>query len=333
MKVFISGIAGFIGSHLADAWLAKGAEVSGCDNLLGGYEDNVPEGVTFSAIDCNDWERLRTAMKGAELVVHSAATAHEGLSVFSPHFITKHIVGATSAMVSAAVACDVKRFVYLSSASRYGNNPVPCTEDMTPAPVDPYGIGKVAGEHLLVNIAETHGMEWVIAVPHNVIGPRQKYDDPYRNVASIFINLALQGRSPIIYGDGSHVRCFSFVDDVVQPLVRLGEDSACTGQVFNVGPDEGEVTILELARTVARIVGTDVEPIFMSDRPREVPRTGCSADKARRLLGYEPKTSLEDGLRSMVDAIRVRGARPFDYYMPLEIVNDQTPKSWVRRLF
>lgn len=333
MKVFISGIAGFIGSHLADAWIAKGAEVVGCDNLIGGYRDNVPVGASFIELDCNDFDLLRKAMTGAEIVYHCAATAHEGLSVFSPHFITRHVVGATTGMISAAVTCGVRRFVYLSSASRYGHCPTPSTEDMLPVPADPYGIGKLVGEVLLRNIADTHGMEWSIAIPHNVVGTRQKYDDPYRNVASIFINLAFQGRQPIIYGDGLQTRCFSFVGDVVSPLVVMGESPAAVGQLFNVGPDTGDVTILELARTVARLVGVGCEPIHVPDRPREVKHTGCSADKARRVLGYEPRTSLEDGLRPMVDAIRARGVLPFDYSLPIEIVNEKTPKPWVRRLF
>ena len=204
-RVFITGIAGFLGSHLADSFLADGHEVIGIDNMIGGYLDNVPNDVQFYQIDCNDFCRVREQMKGANIVYHCAATAYEGFSVFSPHMVTQNTVTASTGIISAAVANHVRRFVMCSSMARYGKNNVPFTEDMVPKPQDPYGIGKYTSELMLKSIAEVHGMEWVVAVPHNIVGPRQKYDDPYRNVASIFINLMLQGRQPYIYGDGN--RC------------------------------------------------------------------------------------------------------------------------------
>ncbi|MCP4679193.1 MAG: NAD-dependent epimerase/dehydratase family protein, partial [Deltaproteobacteria bacterium] len=246
-RVFITGIAGFLGSHLADKFLSEGYAVVGSDNLVGGYLDNVPKGAAFHQVDCNDFERMAPLMNGVDIVYHCAATAYEGLSVFCPHLVTQNIVTATSGTVSAAVAGNVKRFVLCSSMARYGTNDVPFTENMVPRPQDPYGIGKWSSELLLENIAETHGMEWVVAVPHNIIGPRQRYDDPYRNVASIFINLMLQGRQPYIYGDGNQKRCFSFVSDVVDPLFRMATEDSCAGEVINIGPDDTFVTINELS--------------------------------------------------------------------------------------
>lgn len=331
-RVFISGIAGFLGSHLADRFLAEGYSVAGCDNLLGGYLDNVPEGAEFHQIDCNDHERLAPLMKGVDLVYHCAATAYEGLSVFSPHLVTQNIVTATSGTVSAAVAGGVKRFVFCSSMARYGACDVPFTEDMVPRPQDPYGIGKWSCELLLENIAETHGMEWVVAVPHNIIGPRQRYDDPYRNVASIFVNLMLQGRQPHIYGDGDQKRCFSFVSDVVDPLLRMAIADSCVGEVINIGPDDRFVSINELAETLARLLDFDLQPVRLPPRPKEVYLAYCSAEKARRLLDYEATVSLEEGLAVMVDWIKSRGARPFDHHLKLEISTAQTPKTWSTKL-
>lgn len=333
MKVFISGVAGFLGSHLADAFIASGCRVVGIDTLLGGYMDNVPKDVGFAQVDCNDLERVRQVMAGSDVVYHCAATAYEGLSVFSPHLVTQNIVTATTGMVAAAVATGVKRFVACSSMARYGSQRVPFTEDMTPKPQDPYGIGKVAAEDLLKNLADVHGMEWVIAVPHNIIGPRQKYDDPYRNVAAIFINRMLQGQDPYIYGDGSQERCFSFVSDVVRPLVQLADDPTCAGQVFNVGPDKESVTVLKLAMTIADLIGHNLQPKFTRARPQEVKLANCSADKARHVLGYEPHVSLRDGLAEMIAWIRTRGPRPFTYHLPLEIVTDKTPETWSKKLF
>ncbi len=332
-RIFISGVAGFLGSHLADAFLADGHEVIGIDNMIGGYLDNVPNGVEFYQIDCNDFGRLKEHMRGANIVYHCAATAYEGLSVFSPHMITQNIVTASSGMISAAVANRVRRFVMCSSMARYGTNKVPFTEEMTPKPQDPYGIGKYTSELLLQSLAEVHGMEWVIAVPHNIIGPRQKYDDPYRNVASIFINLMLQGRQPYIYGDGNQMRCFSFISDDIAPLKQMAFDGACNSQVINIGPDEEFVTINELAEIVAKLLKFDLQRVHTKGRPQEVYLANCSANKARELFAYKPKVTLEDGLRQMIDWIRSRGARPFKYHLDIEILNEKTPETWSKRLF
>jgi UDP-glucose 4-epimerase len=327
-RALVSGVAGFLGSHLADALLADGWEVVGVDNLIGGYVDNVPAGVSFHRADCNDLPTMRALMQGASVVYHCAATAYEGLSVFSPHFVTRNIVTATTGMVSAAIASGVRRFVFCSSMARYGANAVPFTEDLEPRPQDPYGIGKLAAELLVRNLAETHGMEWVVAVPHNIIGPRQKYDDPYRNVAAIFTNLLLQGRPVIIHGDGSQRRCFSAVSDVVAPLRQMATDPACAGQVINVGPDEPFVSVLELATLVARLLDVPLRCEFLPPRPREVPLANCSAAKARAMLGYRPRASLEEGLRPMIQWIRARGPLPFQRHVDLEIVTEALPKTW-----
>ena len=332
-RIFISGVAGFLGSHLADAFLADGHEVIGNDNMIGGYLDNVPEGVEFYQFDCNEFDKLKLHMKGVDIVYHCAATAYEGLSVFSPHLITQNIVGASTAMISAAIASGVRRFVMCSSMARYGTNQVPFTEDMVPRPQDPYGIGKHAAELMLQNLADTHGMEWVIAVPHNIVGPRQKYDDPYRNVASIFINLMLQGRQPYIYGDGNQMRCFSFVSDDVDPLKQMAFNENCVGEIINIGPDDEFVTINELAQLIARLIQFDLDIIHTRGRPQEVELANCSAEKARRLLGFEPKITLEQGMGQMIDWISRRGVRPFKYHLELEIVNEKTPDTWSKRLF
>jgi UDP-glucose 4-epimerase len=272
-------------------------------------------------------------MTGVDIAYHCAATAYEGLSVFSPHLITQNIVGASTSMVSAAIASGVRRFVMCSSMARYGTNKIPFTEDMTPMPQDPYGIGKYAAELILQNLADTHGMEWVIAVPHNIFGPRQKYDDPYRNVASIFINLMLQGRQPYIYGDGSQKRCFSFVSDDIAPLKRMAFDAAVNREIINIGPDDEFISINELAEMTARLMQFDLKIEYTKPRPQEVELANCSADKARRLLGFDPKVKLEEGMEQMIDWISRRGVRPFKYHLDLEIVNETTPDTWSKRLF
>ena len=331
--VFITGLAGFLGSHLAERLLELGHAVSGCDDLSGGYSDNVPVGAELYEVDCCDLESMKRITAGAEVVVHTAASAHEGLSVFSPTLIVRNNVQASISTFTAAISNGARRILYCSSMARYGDNPVPFTESMPVQPRDPYGIAKVCSEQLLHNLAATHGIERAVAVPHNIIGARQKYDDPYRNVASIMANLMLAGRQPYIYGDGKQMRCFSPVQDVVDCLVRLALDDGMDGLTVNVGPDEGFITINELAERLARIIGfSPLTPIHVEDRPCEVKLATCSSDLARERLGYRPERSIDDGLRDIVEYIRARGTRPFDYAVELEIITGATPRTWRDRL-
>lgn len=332
MKVFISGVAGFLGSHLADAFTRTGDEVVGCDNMIGGDLQNLPEGIEFREADCGDVEAMKPLLENVDLVYHCAAIATEGLSVFSPALIAKHVYENTAGLLAAAASKRVKRFVYCSSMARYGKGRPPFTEDQPADPVDPYGIAKYAGELLVKNVAETHDMEYVIAVPHNIIGPRQKYDDPYRNVASIMINRMLQGKQPIIYGDGEQLRSFSFVQDCVDPLLKMGTLKGLSGEIINIGPDEEAASINELAAMLAELLSFKLKPIYEKDRPQEVKNATCSADKARRLIGYETKVTLRDGLISMIEWIRAHGTKPFDYHLPIEIDSPLVPATWRDRL-
>jgi UDP-glucose 4-epimerase len=332
--VLITGVAGFLGSHLADRMLERGHRVIGVDNLIGGYLDNVSPNVEFHQYDCNNFDAMNQLMRGVEIVYHCAATAYEGLSVFSPHLITRNISGITMSVLSAGIANKIKRFVYCSSMARYGTqDEVPFHEEQTPKPQDPYGIAKYASELAIRNLCQTHGVEFVIAVPHNIVGPRQKYDDPYRNVASIMMNLMLQNRQPIIYGDGEQKRCFSFVQDVIDPLEKLGFIDGVQGEIFNIGPDEEFITINELARIIAELLNFPLNPIYMPGRPQEVRYATCSANKARTRLGYGTKYTLRQGLSEMIEYIRKRGVKPFKYHLPLEIVNEKIPRTWKDRLF
>lgn len=332
-KVVITGAAGFLGSHLADKFDAEGWTVVGIDNLVGGDLRNFADHLTFYNADLTDRRNIdHHAFADADLVIHSAALAHEGLSVFSPALLVENNVQATVNTVTAAVKAGAKRFVYLSSMARYGNLQGVFTEDRVPEPTDPYGIAKLASEKLIENICDTHGLEWTVIVPHNIIGSRQKYDDPYRNVASIFTNRMLQGKQPIIYGDGSQKRSFTFVADVVEPLFKAATLPEANRQVINVGPDEESTTVLELAKKIAYLLNFDLDPIYLPDRPREVKVALCSADKARQLLGYKTSTELDTGLAELVEWIKERGAIPFDYYLHLEIDSPLTPKTWSQKL-
>ena len=328
MKIFITGIAGFLGSHLAKRMIKLGHEVSGNDTLILGEEDNLPKNINFYKVDCCDFNEVTKLLKNVDVVYHCAATAHEGLSVFSPNFITKNIYQASVSMITASIQNHVKRFVYCSSMARYGNQQAPFSEDMPTMPVDPYGIAKVAGEDTLKLLSKVHGMEYNIAVPHNIVGPYQKYDDPFRNVMSIFINRNLQNLPSIIYGNGEQQRCFSDIEDVIFCLEKLALDKNIKNEIFNIGPDENPITINNLASMVANFTGCNEKPIYVDDRPQEVKIATCTADKARKYLSYETKITIQKSVEESVKFIKKRGIRKFNYNLPLEILNDKTPITW-----
>lgn len=337
-RVFITGIAGFLGSHLARSMLAAGHEVRGVDTLIGGDPDNVPKAAKWWKVDCCDRRNLLWHMQEfakPDIVYHCAALAYEGLSVFSPSTVVDSIIGASTSVFSAAITCKVKRIVHCSSMARYGAAVPPFREDSTvPVPQDPYGVAKLAAEQMLQTLCRVHGVEHVIAVPHNIIGPGQKYDDPFRNVASIMLNrMMFQGKHPIVYGDGMQKRCFSYIDDCLSCLTKMAFDEGLSGEVINIGPDEQLVTINELVAVINDVLGTDFVPQYVPGRPQEVRHAECSSDKARALLNYHTSTTLRTGIEKMAVAMRRTGPRPFNYHLPIEIVSPKTPKTWTDRLF
>jgi UDP-glucose 4-epimerase len=327
-KILVTGAAGFLGSHLSEKLTELGHKVVGIDNMMGGYKDNIPSTIDFHKIDCCDLTQVKKVMKGVDVVYHCAATAHEGLSVFSPYEITKNNYLASVSIFSAAVDEKVKRIIFCSSMARYGKQQTPFTEDMKPEPVDPYAISKVASEEVLKNLCNLNNIEWVIAVPHNIIGPKQKYDDPFRNVVSIMINRMMQGKAPIIYGDGEQTRCFSYIDDCLSCLVPMLDQKNLNKETINIGPDEEFVTINKIAEICSNLTGINLEPIHKKDRPQEVKHATCSADKARTLLDYKTTVQLGEGIKKTYEYIKKRGIRPFDYSINIEINNDLTPSTW-----
>ena len=327
-KILITGVAGFLGSHLSEKLIELGHTVVGIDNMVGGYKDNIPSNVEFHNVDCCDFSKIKQLMKNIDIVYHCAATAHEGLSVFSPHEITKNNYLASVSIFSAAINEKVKRIIFCSSMARYGDQQTPFTEEMKPKPVDPYGVSKVASEQVLQILCDLNNIEWVVAVPHNIIGPKQIYNDPYRNVVSIFLNRMLQGKSPIVYGDGKQKRCFSYIDDCLSCMIPMLDQKNLNKQIINIGPDEEFVTVNKVVEICSNITGSNLEPIHKEDRPREVKHATCSADKARKLLNYKTKVSLTDGIKKTYDYIKKRGTKEFNYRLSIEIENDLTPETW-----
>lgn len=336
MKICITGGAGFLGSHMVDVLLSEGHEVVSVDNMIGGDVDNIIKHHkhSFYEADILDLDKMSEIMQGCDVVFHCAALAYEGLSVFSPTLITNNIVTGTVTVATAAIRNNVKRFVNTSSMARYGALKTPYFETMEPHPEDPYGVAKYAAELQLNLLGKIHGFEVVHAVPHNIVGPRQKSDDPFRNVVSIMINLMLAGRQPIVYGDGSQKRCFSFIQDDISVLRKLLDcDLKVNGEIFNIGPDEDFISIKELAHRLAKIMNFDLKINYQDPRPCEVQSAFCSADKIRERFGYKTTISLDQGLMEIVDFLKKRGHRQFKYHLPIEITKATLPRAWRDQLF
>ena len=333
MKIFITGVAGFLGSNLADYYINKGYEVSGCDNLIGGDRENVNENVHFIKGDCEDLDLMTRTLKNIDVVCHAAAYAHEGLSNISPTLITSNNVTGSVSVFTAAIRNKVKRIVYCSSMARYGNAKVPYKENDIPTPTDPYGVAKLASESILKILCNTHDVEYNIAIPHNIIGPKQKFDDPFRNVVSIMVNLMLQNRQPIIYGDGEQERCFSDIDDCIYCLDKLLFDKNIKSEIVNIGPDEENITINELFKILSNKLQFNQKPLYYPDRPNEVKKSYCSSQKARKILNYQTSIKLDKSIDKIIEHIKKVGPKKFKYDYILEIENDKTPQTWKNKVF
>jgi len=333
MHIFITGVAGFLGSNLADFYLKKGFKVSGCDNLVGGDIENVDSKVIFHKADCEDLSEMKIIIKDVDVVIHAAAYAHESLSIFSPSLISSNIISGSTSVFSASISNNVKRIVFCSSIARYGHVKIPYIENGKTNPADPYGISKLAAEKILINLCETYGVEYNIAIPHNIIGIKQKYDDPFRNVASIMINLMLQNRQPIIYGDGEQKRSFSDVDDCIYCIDKLATDPNISGRAVNIGPgSENEITVNTLFKKLSNILQYNKNAIYKPERINEVKDAICSSEYAVKLLNYKSNNDIDYVLKKMCDDIKKRGVKKFIYNYDLEIKNNLTPDTWKKKL-
>lgn len=333
MRVFITGISGLLGSNMARHLINNGHEVVGIDNMIGGVDGNVPELAEYIKGDILDTELMKESMKGCEVVFHTASLPYEGLSVFSPTITATSIVSGTLSTAVAAIDNKVRLFINCSSMARYGAQQPPFTEDMPTAPVDPYGLAKVQAEDHLKILNDIHGLNYITVVPHNVIGIGQRFYDPFRNVVGIMINRTLHKKPIIVYGDGEQKRSFSNVIDCIRAIYRMMESSRTDlcGKVYNIGPDDNEISIKELAYKVGHHCSVYPNLEHFPDRPAEVKNAFCSSQKVREEWNYNSTISVDQTIKEMVDWIKPI-KRDFEYHLPLEFVTEQTPKTWTEKL-
>lgn len=332
-NILVTGGAGFLGSHLAEHLLNEGHDVTVMDDLSGGYEENVDKRATFLKASINDRDKCEEVMKGIDIVFHLAAHAAEGQSVFCPiHNSITNSIGSMNLAV-AAINNNVKRFVFTSSMARYGEQEeLPMHEGQLAIPEDPYGITKRSFEQVLELFKKVYGMDYVVLVPHNIFGPRQNLADPYRNVVGIFINRIMKGKPPIIYGDGLQKRAFTYVDDCMPYIAKAGFLEEAKSEIINIGPDEEPLTVKEVAEKVMKEMDFAEDPIHMPDRPLEVKYAYCSADKARKVLGYKTSHTFDEGLRKFIDWAKKKGPQEFQYWDEFEVKSDLIPKTWSQKL-
>jgi UDP-glucose 4-epimerase len=335
VNIYITGIAGLVGSNLARKLLINKHHVRGCDTLIGGYEDNIPKNAAWTQTDILNQEEMVKELKDVDVIVHTAALPYEGLSVFSPSLVVQNIVGGTVSLASAAIQNNVRRFIFCSSMARYGAQTPPFKEHYEKKPVDPYGMGKAQAEDMLFLLNEIHGLEVVIAVPHNIIGVGQRYTDPYRNVAAIMINSTYMNNKIYVYGDGEQKRSFSDISDCINALAHMVvSDRNLHREVYNIGPDKNEISIRELAESVSELTNKEPKLIYVPDRPREVKNAYCSSDKIKKEFNYNASVPLTDTLTSMIEWIQERKPQPFNYHLPIEITNRaHLPRTWTDKLF
>lgn len=306
VRVTVTGGAGFIGSHLVDALVERGAEVRVLDNLLTGRRENLAhlEGrIDFIEGDIRDRKACARACQGAAFLFHHAAIGSVPRSMRDPATTIDVNVAGTATVMAVARDEGIRRVVYASSSSVYGDGEtLPKREGEEGRPLSPYALSKVMNERLADVYGRCFGLEFVGLRYFNVYGPRQDPDGPYAAVVPRWIAAHRAGRPPVVFGDGSQSRDFTYVADAVRAnLLAAGAPKEACGRAFNVAGGR-RTTLNELARLIADITGSSLEPVHEGARPGDIPHSFADLALSRTLLGYEPGMSLEDGLRSTVRA-------------------------------
>jgi UDP-glucose 4-epimerase len=305
----VTGGAGFIGSNIVHALVARGERVRVLDNFSTGSWSNldpVRDRIEVLEGDLRDPDAVRAALRGVEFVSHQAALRSVPRSVDDPLSTDAVNTHGTLQLLVAAREAGVKRVVYASSSSVYGDSPaLPKEESQSPAPISPYAVSKLAGEYYCRTFTRLYGLETVSLRYFNVFGPRQSPESKYAAVVPLFIRAAFMGEPLVIHGDGEQSRDFTYIDNVVQANLLACTQPGIAGEVFNVACNERH-SVLEIARTVERLVGKRVTIQHTAPRAGDVRHTQASIVRAERLLGYKPTVGFEEGMRRTVEWMRAQ---------------------------
>ena len=306
-KYLVTGGAGFIGSHIVEALLARNDEVRVLDNFSTGLRSNVEPftaRIELLEADLVDADAVAGAVDGVDCIFHEAALASVPRSVEAPLDTHDACVTGTVTLLDAARRAGVRRVVYAASSSAYGDQPTsPKCETDLPAPLSPYGAAKLASEYFCSAFAATYGLETVCLRYFNVFGPRQDPNSQYSAVIPRFITSMLEGNSPTIYGDGGQSRDFTHVANVVEANLLAAEAANVSGLVMNVATGSA-ISLLDLVARINDLLGTGVEPVHEPPRVGDIRESLADITLARRVLGYEPSVDFDEGLRRSIDYYR-----------------------------
>lgn len=310
-RYLVTGAAGFIGRSIAAALLARGESVRGIDNFIAGKRENLTglDGLEFLEGDLTDAAACARACEGVEIVFHEAALASVPRSVVDPIASNRNGVDATLNLLLAARAAGVRRVVYAGSSSAYGDTPtLPKREDMMPDPISPYAVTKLASEHYVRSFAKVYGLETVTLRYFNVFGPYQDPASPYSGVLAVFCRRMVAGEQPTIYGDGEQSRDFTYIDNVVEAnlLAAAAPAEKVSGQTINAATGQ-RITLNQTFDLLCEITGYRGRPAYGPPRTGDVRDSLADIQRARELLGYEPRVDFREGLRRTVEWYRRRG--------------------------
>jgi nucleoside-diphosphate-sugar epimerase len=307
----ITGIAGFIGSSLARELLQRGEQVRGVDNLATGKRENLTEileRIDFRVADILDLDAMQSACTGVDYVLHQAAIPSVPKSVLDPIGSNRANVDGTVNVLVAARDAKVKRVVYAASSSAYGDTPtLPKHERMTPDPISPYAVAKLASERYMISFYRCYGLETVALRYFNIFGPRQDPSSPYSGVLAKFITQMLAGRQPTIFGDGEQSRDFTYIENAVEAnlLACKAPAEQVAGNVFNVATGR-RVTLNETFKLLQKLTSYSGSPIYGAERGGDIKHSLADISAAEKHLGYKPKVNFEQGLQQTVDWYRSR---------------------------
>jgi nucleoside-diphosphate-sugar epimerase len=307
----VTGGAGFIGSHIAETLLNRGEAVRVFDNFATGRESNLAvfKGrAEFIEGDLRDIETVRKAMRGINVVFHQGALASVPRSIADPVSSLETNINGTQNVLLAARDSGVRRVVYASSSSVYGNTPtLPKREEMPTQPMSPYAVQKLTGELLCGVFSRIYGLETVALRYFNVFGPRQDPTSQYAAVIPRFLTALLEGRRPIVYGDGEQTRDFTYIANVVSANLLAATSQAAVGHAMNIGCGQ-QISLNEVLRMAGDLLGVAVEAEYRDPRPGDVRDSLADIRLAQRLLGYTPVVSFREGLAATLQSLRSSNA-------------------------
>jgi len=300
----ITGIAGFIGSSLAHALVQRGEQVRGVDNISTGKRENLAglmDRLEFREADLLDLDAMQRACQGVDFVLHQAAIPSVPKSVHDPLGNNRANVDGTVNLLVAARDAKVKRVIYAASSSAYGDTPtLPKREDMTPNPVSPYAVAKLAGEHYMRSFCRCYGLETICLRYFNIFGPRQDPWSPYSGVLAKFITQMLSGEQPTIFGDGTQSRDFTYIDNVIEAnLLACKASAAALGQTFNIATGE-RFDLNQTFNILKKLTGYSGQVKYAPERAGDVKHSLADISCAEKYLGYKPKVDFQKGLERTV---------------------------------